>query len=435
VSLLITLGLGSDLGGGTSPYMLLPVPVVSLTAGPLYAEDVNQSLYKIDSHDHTTGNGKLVPIPGGAVAVANWNFGAFAITNLDWTQYLFQSAVLADTVVGAVYFKGVDLYVNDGNGVAIQITEGGTVNVTSGKGFSGDFGNAGVPATVPYTAASHVFDFYEDPAGPTWAILGLGVVRFHGGAGTASEYIALEAPALSGTSTFVLPGAPPNSGKFGLWQQASTGAITVASLTTPVADYSLLAFDTGDAQTLVTIDGSTIVWTGTVIGVGVILTANIGAIAVTQPKLGDAPLTTATGAGPSGNLTTQASYTALPNSPSLSLTLAAQRPVLLHQNLIYFANAGGAPTGADTIQLFYDLFDGVSTHYYLPVLQPTIGSYFDQNDSNTTNTFTGAGDASDYQTEVLTAGTWTISLVYKCDTTTDVTHFSTTAVTIKAVLT
>jgi hypothetical protein len=436
VSLLITLGLGSDAGGGISPYMGLDIPVVSLTPGPLYAEDINQSLFTIDAHDHTPGNGKLVPVPSGLVVTGDWNFGGFYVYGLEPTRYLFQSAVLADTIVGAVYFKGVDLYVNDGNGVAIQITEAGAVNVAAGKGFSGDFGQPGVPAAVPYTAASHVFDFYEDPSGPTWAILGVGAIRFHSGAGTGAQYIALEAPALSGTSTFSLPVAPPASGKFGLWQQDSTGALTVPSLTTPVSNYSLLAFSTADLQTLTTLDGATLVWSGTTLEVGVIQTANIAGNAVTQPKLGDAPLVSATGAGASGNLTTQASFTALPNSPSAAFTLTAQRPVLLHQNLVGFANAGGAPTGADTIQLFYDIFNGV-THFYLPVLWPTVGVYFNQNDSvpSGTPTFTGAGDAADYQTEVLTAGVWTVSLVYKADTTTDGTHWSTTAVTIKAVVT
>ncbi|MGO9077088.1 MAG: hypothetical protein ACLQEI_23295, partial [Terriglobales bacterium] len=129
--------------------MGLDIPIVSATPGPLYAEDVNQSLFTIDAHDHTFGNGKAVPVPGGVVVTANWNFGGFDIFDLESTKYLLLGAPLGMTVTGAVYFSGVDLYVNDGNGIPIQITLGGHVNVTAGKGFSGDFGMPGVPATVP----------------------------------------------------------------------------------------------------------------------------------------------------------------------------------------------------------------------------------------------------------------------------------------------
>ncbi len=435
MSLLITLGLGSDLGGGNSPFMGLDIPVVSSTVGPLYAEDVNQSLFTIDAHDHTFGNGKSVPVPGGVTVTSDWNFGGYSITNLVSTQYAFQSSPLSSLIVGAVYFSGVDLYANDGNGNQIQITEAGSVNVTAGKGFSGDFGMPGVPATVPYTAASHVFDFYEDPGGPTWAILGSGAIRLHGAAGTQADYLAVVAPSLSNTWTYTLPANPPTASDFGLWQQDHTGAVTVPSLVTPGSNYSLLGFSTANAQTLTTLDGTTLVWSTTMMEVGVIGTANIANDAVTQPKLGAAGFLTNTGGGASGSLTTQASYTALPNTPSLSIVLTALRPIGLHINLIEFANTGGTPTGADTIELFYDIYDG-STHLYLPCRIPTVGLYFTQDDTapSATPVFTGAGDAAEYQMVAESAATYTVSLVYKANTTADGTAWSTTAITMKAVV-
>ena len=44
----------------TTPYMLLELPVVTVTLGPEWAELLNAALEVIDDHDHTPGKGRLI---------------------------------------------------------------------------------------------------------------------------------------------------------------------------------------------------------------------------------------------------------------------------------------------------------------------------------------------------------------------------------------
>jgi hypothetical protein len=441
VSLLVTRGLGVDTITGTSTYMGMPIPIVEETIGPDYAADVNACLAPIiDAHNHAFGKGAPLTIlgleTGGSFVDGNFPFNGFNLESIGVA--LFDEESGNQHATRGLYFDGVELWVGDGNGNNFALTNSGqpAAGGNAANGFQGDYNYPTLPAAAFYTSATGTYDFWQNSVASLYAIVNTGRIVIHQDTVESVPGISLISPALSGAYSLTLPNALPTSGDFGLLQVSSSGAVTLPSLATPVGNYSLLGFSTTDAQTLLTIN-ATLAFSGTVLEVGVIQTANIAADAVTQPKLGDAPLSTSTGAGASGNLTTQASYTALPNSPSVTLTPTAQRPVLLHQNLVGFANTGGSPSGADTISIYYDLFFNGTTHFYLPVLWPTIGGYFNQNDNvpSATPTFTQAGDAADYQTAVLTAGSWVISLVYKANTSSDGTTWSTTAVTLKAVLT
>ncbi len=136
----------------SSPNMLLPIPGVGLTSGPLYATDVNNCLTLVDSHDHTTGKGvQLTP------AALNIN-AALPLNNNNLitarsVRFQVQSAALALAAdIGCLYVTGVDLYYNDISGNQVRLTQSGAV-----AGTPGSIANLVSPASATYVSGSQTF--------------------------------------------------------------------------------------------------------------------------------------------------------------------------------------------------------------------------------------------------------------------------------------
>ncbi len=345
---------------------------------------------------------------------------------------------------------------NDGNGVPIQITEGGTVNVTAGKGFSGDFGMPGVPATVPYTAASHVFDFYEDPAGPTWAILGVGAIRFHGGAGTDSQYIALEAPALATTFTWTLPTAQAAAAGPEAILIDSTGAMSYAGLPVGLGVLPKVMMQTAAGvvswgpQTDPTTAAGWVLYTDNTGVLNAAQAASSGGIIVSSGFLtlvvGGVSPEFLTDCGPTTNTSGAITFTVnntgafhdIAGGPTISVGFTGgagqHRPLFLYCDLVDFAASSSG--GADTFNLYYHVHSGAGDVYY-PAYDPLINQpQYEITDTGQPYLQDPFASTPRYGPPLLlAAGTYTVTLAWNASADGDGATYTATSITLKGYFT
>lgn len=111
-----------------STNMGLIIPTVGQEDGPLYAQDVNDSLSRIDGHDHSLGNGVFIT-PDGLNINASLPMNGQSLTTIG---ALTLSPQGSDAVANSIYEKGVDLYYRDGAGNVIRITQSGSVSGAAG---------------------------------------------------------------------------------------------------------------------------------------------------------------------------------------------------------------------------------------------------------------------------------------------------------------
>jgi hypothetical protein len=116
----------------TSPNMTLILPVPGVDPGPDYGNNQNASFLKIDSHNHTTGQGVQIP-PQGLNINSNLTFQNNGATNLSLASFISGSA--ATTTIQALSVAAAsainELWYTDSNGVSTQITKNGVVNATA----------------------------------------------------------------------------------------------------------------------------------------------------------------------------------------------------------------------------------------------------------------------------------------------------------------
>lgn len=144
-------------------YMGMTLPTVGPvaaggTAGPEWATLLRAALEEfVDSHDHTAGNGKAIPISGITIN-ADLDFQGYALTNLKRLALSSQSSSLAS--VGnknSIYVKDGELYYISAGGVNVQITSGTGLNLTSLGTIGGDFSTSAATVTYSDTAKSFLF--------------------------------------------------------------------------------------------------------------------------------------------------------------------------------------------------------------------------------------------------------------------------------------
>ena len=121
-----------------TPFMFLDLPTVSTTEGPDWAEAINVALGSegtgVSGHDHTSGKG--VPIPSAGFNIdADLDFQQWSAINMVSSQYVDQADALSGT--NLTYFLSGDLYVIDGSGRSVRITENGAISATSFGGITG----------------------------------------------------------------------------------------------------------------------------------------------------------------------------------------------------------------------------------------------------------------------------------------------------------
>jgi hypothetical protein len=141
--------------------MGLVIPGVGTEIGPDWALELNGDLSKLDSHNHSAGQGVQIQ-PNGININADLAFNSNNATLLRSSNYAPQSVVLAlPTDIGCVYVVNNELYYNDvTGGNKVQITNNGSVN--AGAGSIG-----GLPSgTASATYAAGVFTFQSATSTP-----------------------------------------------------------------------------------------------------------------------------------------------------------------------------------------------------------------------------------------------------------------------------
>jgi hypothetical protein len=134
----------------TSSNMNLQIPGVGTENGPTYAQEINNSLSTIDTHDHS-------PTKGTQITPAGMNINTTLTANNNFIDQLAGLTLLPQSttpVLSTIYQSGDDLYFIDGIGNNIRLTIDGGV-----AGTTGSIANLVAPATASYVAGSSTFVF------------------------------------------------------------------------------------------------------------------------------------------------------------------------------------------------------------------------------------------------------------------------------------
>jgi len=186
----------------TTPLMNLDLPVVSVTAGPLWATMLNAAQNLIDSHDHTSGKGSKVPTAG-ILINANLEMNSFDLTEIHALALDNLSATLGASLVGRLYQVNKELYYNDGNGTAVKMTNAGAVNVSGSNGIGGDYGG-GNPASLNFVEATSTYEFYENASSVNRGNILFRGLDMSGRAAIASTALAGNLTITSTDDTFIV---------------------------------------------------------------------------------------------------------------------------------------------------------------------------------------------------------------------------------------
>lgn len=144
-----------------STFMSLPVPIVGQEPGPTYAFDVNNCFTIVDQHNHVAGSGQQIP-PAGLNINSDLSFLNNNAIMLRSARFQPQGAPLAlVSDLGCIYESGVDLYYNDGNGVQIRLTQGGSI-----AGAAGSITGLVSPASATYVSGTQTFVWQSDANTP-----------------------------------------------------------------------------------------------------------------------------------------------------------------------------------------------------------------------------------------------------------------------------
>jgi len=148
-------------GESYSPNMNLVLPGVGVTAGPVYATDLNASLNIIDQHDHSAGNGVQIT-PNGININSDFSMNNNNLISAKSLRLYEQASVLSSgTDLGCLFRYGDDLYYNDGLGNHVRITQSGSI-----AGASGSISNLVSPASATFVSLSASVVFQSDTNTP-----------------------------------------------------------------------------------------------------------------------------------------------------------------------------------------------------------------------------------------------------------------------------
>jgi hypothetical protein len=130
----------------TTPLMNLVLPDTLVTEGPEYADEVNEALTTLDSHDHSEDSGKKIPTAGINID-ENLPFNGKGLLTADFLN-LITGTAFGDIVSRAVYESNGDIFWKNSSGAAVQITSGGSLAVPGSGAITGK------DVTAPYTILS-----------------------------------------------------------------------------------------------------------------------------------------------------------------------------------------------------------------------------------------------------------------------------------------
>ena len=189
----------------TSPNMGLTIPTPSVTLGPEWASDISDDFDIVDAHDHSSGKGPRVPASGLDIN-ADLPFGGNSPTGMASAQFSDQTTEIT-TLTDTLYFLNGDLYVLDGNGNSVRITENGALSA-AGTGTI-----AGLPSgTASAAFAASTFTFRSSTN--RYATMAGGPVKLRRADEDNPNGITLQPAAATATQTLTFPAALPAATQF-----------------------------------------------------------------------------------------------------------------------------------------------------------------------------------------------------------------------------
>lgn len=201
-----------------TPNMSLTLPTPGSEPGPAYGTDQNASFTRVDSHNHTSGQGVAIPA-GGLNINSDLPFGGFNATLLRSTRFVSQSSVLsAGTDLACVYVSGGNLYYNNSGGTAVQITSGSSVNAGAGS-------ITGLPSgTASVSFASSTYFFRSATSTPATIDVGSVIVRNTTSSGHGVTLSPINA--LAADYSLTLPSIPAQTNVMTLDTSGNMGSTT-----------------------------------------------------------------------------------------------------------------------------------------------------------------------------------------------------------------
>jgi hypothetical protein len=187
----------------SSPNLLLNLSTPLVTAGPLWASNVEANWLLLDQHDHTNGKGLKIT-PSGLNINSELQVNSNYISTVKAIKLDSQASSLSTSDLRAVYVVNGDLYYNNGTGSPVQVTSGTSLNVSGVGGISG---LTGTTAAVTYFDLTKTFSFTQD-AGVT-ANLDTGPVTVRENVAAANGITIQSPTALAGDYDLTLFAAPP----------------------------------------------------------------------------------------------------------------------------------------------------------------------------------------------------------------------------------
>lgn len=220
-----------------SPNMFLNIPVPSQTGGPQYALDEESCFKKIDSHNHTAGQGAPIPI-GALIVNSNLSMNTLSVTDLKSLQ-LLENAVSPGSA--SIYMKNGDLYwTPGGGGVSVQLTIGSAI-----AGAPGNITNLLPPASAVYDNPSSSFIFSSNTNTAAGMDHGPLTIR---NTTVSSNGITVNAPnPLPANYSYTLPNSNPSSNSVLVVDNA--GVMSYVSTTFLLPSGSIIPFAGNAAPT------------------------------------------------------------------------------------------------------------------------------------------------------------------------------------------
>lgn len=310
----------------TSPNMNLPVPVVGVDPTPTWGTDLNNCLTLIDAHNHAAGYGVQIT-PGGLNINADLPMGNNSLTNTKTLAFFTQ---LSDpSTLGALYYKGVDLYFNDGSSNHIRMTQSGSV--------------AGATGTITGL-----------PTGTASASYNAGTFVFQSATNTAAN--------IDGQS-FILRNSTASSNGLTLSPPNAMGSNYALTLPPVPAQTNVMTLTSGGAMGSITYDavGQAMTLTGAN-AIGVTMTATgANAVAATRTRTVGASSLGIGGVATNGSSSTFSTTSIFTTYTPLSATLVISgRPVFIGLNSDGSANGsllGSQSASTSTSSFFYIVRD------------------------------------------------------------------------------
>lgn len=205
----------------TTPNMNLVLPVPTVDPGPDYADVLNAALARIDSHNHSSGNGVQIN-PSGLNINTDLPFLGNNATLLRSTRFSPQNSPLSGASdLGCCYVSGVDLYYNDVAGNQVRMTQSGGV-----AGSQGSIANLTSPASASYVSGNSTFVWQSAASTPANMDGGSFIFR---NITASSKGITVSAPsALAANYSLIWPSALPSAQSFATIDNSGNIAAPVA---------------------------------------------------------------------------------------------------------------------------------------------------------------------------------------------------------------